>query len=275
MQVIDLTNKYRSDFIENRDRAAYESSFPELFDHYYRFWTKKEYDLAGIGDDAINTRKSWIEKHLEYLTRILKERDLEYQKIKIVNFVGVGATNGHAFRLEDEFFVWLPLETYTSEELVKIFVTHELAHALHYRGCPSFYFDTADDKIRLARLLVTEGLATFLTRELLGVSDMEALWADYLDDTAARTWWQACLSREPQLLAQIADNYFKSDPGQELFHANDSNDVLKFRAGYYAGLKLVGQYAKIHGLTITELLGLKRDQFEQGILSQMRENNND
>ena len=49
MQILDLTNQYLSEFLNNRNRAAYESSFPELFDHYYRFWTKKELVPAKAG----------------------------------------------------------------------------------------------------------------------------------------------------------------------------------------------------------------------------------
>ena len=274
MQILDLTNQYLSEFLNNRNRAAYESSFPELFDHYYRFWTKREYDLAEIDAAAISTRKSWIDKHLKYLTGVLDERNLDHRKFRIVYFIGVGTTNGHAFRMKDEFYVWLPLETYTSEKLVGVFVTHELAHALHYQSSPSFYFDSPGDKIRLSRLLITEGLATYLTRKLLGISDLEALWADYLNVTEAQAWWNECESREPQLFARIADTYFKSDSMQELFHANDRNDVFKFRAGYYAGLKLVGQYVKIHGLTMAELLGLTRDLFERGVLSLIQEYDN-
>ncbi len=275
MQVLNLTNKYLNEFLNKGNRAAYESSFPELFDHYYRFWTKKEYDLAEIDPTAIRTRKSWLDKHLKYLIGVLDERNLDHRKIRIVYFIGVGTTNGHAFRMKDEFYVWIPLEAYTSKKLVEVFVTHELAHALHYQSSPSFYFESPHDKIRLSRLLITEGLATYLTRELMGLSDLEALWADYLNAAAARAWWDECKSREPQLFVKIADTYFKSDPGQELFHANDRSDAFKFRAGYYAGLKLVGQYAKIHGLTIAELLEQKRDRFERGILSLMQELDND
>jgi hypothetical protein len=267
MPIIDLTDSYRVGFIQNHDRLAYENSFPELFEHYYRFWTSDKYNLAIISDSEIDVRKKWILEHIERLGRTLNGRGVEYGLINYVFFIGVGTTNGHAFKRDDRLHVWLPLETYTSENLVRVFVTHEIVHALHYHNSPSFYFESHEEKNRLSRLLITEGLATYMTRELLGISDIEAMWADFLDKTTAKEWWEACRREEPRLFQIICDNYSRSDTRPELFQANDKRDIYKFRAGYYAGLQLFDRFCKSRRLLFPELLDIQRDKLENEILS--------
>ena len=47
---------------------------------------------------------------------------------------------------------------------------------------------------------------------------------------------------------------------------SDPEDVLKFRAGYYAGLRLVEEIAEGKGLSVKELLKIPRGEFEKAIL---------
>lgn len=267
MRIFDLTENYRVDYIQNHNRTAYEKSFAELFDHYYRFWTSNQYEIADVSGRDINTRKNWVSKHIDYLRGILNILKIGYESIDIIYMIGVGTTNGHAFKLGDRFHVWLPLETYTSENLVRVFVTHEIVHALHYHHSPSFCFESHDDKTKLSRLLITEGLATYITRELLGISDIEALWADFLDKTAAKEWWEACRREEPRLFQIICDNYSRSNTCPELFQANDKRDIYRFRAGYYAGLQLFDRFSKRLRPSLPELLRIQRDKLENEILS--------
>lgn len=270
MQIIDLTENYRIDFVRNRNRTAYENAFPELFEHYYRFWTSQKLDIVDMPAREISIRKAWIQYHLETLAPVLRANKFDCDVFDVVLFIGVGTTNGHAFKLKDRFQVWLPLETYTSEKLVKTFVTHEIAHALHYHYSPLFYFESEVDKNILSRLLITEGMATYLTRELLAISDNEALWGDFLDKSEAQGWWAACQREEPRLFRIFYNDYCKSDANPGLFCANERDDIFKFRAGYYAGLKLIDQYAKDRHLNILELLEIQRGRLEKEILSMIK-----
>lgn len=266
MQIIDLTENYRRDFIQGGNRQDYENSFPELFDHYYHFWTKRKLAITRVSDDDITIRKVWIDNLINKLKPALAEHELDIDSLVMVYLIGVGTTNGHAFRHDSKFYVWLPLETYTSPLLVDIFVTHEIAHALHYRLSPDFYFEDKDDKLRIGRQLITEGLATYATQKLLGISSMQALWADYLNDDDIRKWLQACESETPNLYRLIADNYYRNNPDIKIFYAANPDDIYQYRSGYYIGLKLIEEYAEITGFSLKDLLGLPRNLFEKGIL---------
>ena len=265
MRIIDLTESYRNKYIRDSNRDEYESSFPELFSHYYKFWARKDDNIATVDINDIQIRQQWIKRLLEKLERKLEETGIETGGIDLVYFIGVGSTNGHAFKHKDKFCVWLPLETYTSEMLVDVFVTHEIAHALHYKNSPSFYFNTKDEQDRLSRTLITEGLATYLTAKLFGVTDNQALWADYLSETDAWEWYRMCHAEEYRLFGLIADNYHKSDHGLDIFYIADPDSIYSFRSGYYAGLGLIEWYAVEKNLTAAELLNLPRDIFEKDI----------
>lgn len=267
MPIIDLTDDYQSKYLREKNREEYENSFPELFRHYYRFWTQKEFDIAIVTSDEIQTRKIWIGRQIEKTSDLLTKMGIDSSAIDYVYFIGVGTSNGHAFKYKDRFCVWLPLETYPTERLISVFVTHEIAHALHYHSSPAFYFDSKDEQIRLSRQLISEGLATYLTKELLGVSDLEALWSGYLSEDDARKWWQKCQDDTPNLFRLIRGNFSKVNRELEIFFANNPEDIHQFRSGYYAGLRLIEKYAQQNRLSVKQLLELPRDKFEKGIFN--------
>jgi len=271
MRVTDLTGTYQKQLVTTNDRQAHEASFPELFDHYYRFWASREREVARCNEAALEARKSWISRHLERLQATLAKYGLDLDSIEILYMVGVGTSNGHAFRFDDRMIVWLPLETYTSEKLVEIFVTHEVIHALHYLHSPEFYFETEEDKLRLSRQLITEGVATYLTKVLLNVSDAEALWADYQCEQDSKKWIAACEKEDTNLLRLIAANFYL--PGDELgiFYANDPDDIYNYRSGYYAGLRLIEELVAKKRLSPGKLLKLSRGEFEADIMKLIEE----
>ncbi len=267
MDFVDLTEAYRDKLIKENDRTAYENSFPELFNHYYEYWAKRNFEITYLNDSELKIRGDWIRDHVRVLKAILRDEKIDTSYIDIVLMVGVKTSNGHAFRHNGRFYVWLPLETYNSEKLVKVFVTHELVHALHYYHNQDFYFESVDERNVLSRQLITEGMATYLTKRLLGVSDTEALWGDYLRRATAASWLEECRRREKEIFALIRKYFYSSSPEYDIFTMSDPDDILKYRAGYYAGLRLVEEVAEGDGLTGTELLTAPRNRFEERALS--------
>ncbi|MEE9443028.1 MAG: DUF2268 domain-containing putative Zn-dependent protease [candidate division Zixibacteria bacterium] len=265
MRIIDLTEKYLSKFINEGDRDGYERSCPDLFYNYYRFWAKRELNITIVDYEEIQKRKKWVTRLIEKLKIILNENNIDDSAIDFIYFIGAGTTNGHAFRSKDKWLVWLPLETYSSEKLVEVFVTHELIHALHYNNSPSFYFNSKNEMLQISRQLITEGLATYLTREFLGISNLEALWADYLSDDDALRWWEKCIAEERNLYRLISQYYYKSDHKLEIFYASNPDNIYQFRSGYFAGLRLVERYAMENGLSAEDILELIRARFEKDI----------
>jgi uncharacterized protein YjaZ len=265
MRIIDLTDQYNFQFINRNDRRAYENSFPELFDHYYRFWADSNRAIAIVKKDTIDLRRRQLSEFIADLEKKLNQHNLDLENVTIVYFIGIGTTNGHAFRHDGKLYVWLPLETYTSELLVRVFVTHEIVHALHYNYAPAFYFHTKAEQLHLARQLITEGLASYLTMKILDVSEREALWADFLDDSGASRWFQLYEHQEMDLLRFIYENYHTGDDSIEIFYLGNLDNIRQNRSGYYAGMKLIGNYATANNLTIKDLLLIDRQSFEQAI----------
>lgn len=267
MQIIDLTKRYQIKYIQEGNRKEYENSFPNLFHHYYQFWANRESNITIVNNEEIQTRKIWINRLIERLQNILEKIEIDSSAIDCVYLIGVGTTNGHAYRYNNKFHVWLPLETYTTERLTQVFVTHEIIHSLHYHYSSSFYFNSKDEQLQLSRQLITEGLATFLTKELLGISDLEALWADYLDKNDAQKWQQKCQEEERNLFRLIYENYYQSNQDLKIFYASNPDNIYQFRSGYYAGLKLIENYVEKDDLTVKKLLRLPRDKFEKDIFN--------
>ena len=115
----------------------------------------------------------------------------------------------------------------------------------------------------MSRELITEGLANYLTAEILDIDDLTALWADYLPDDQAKAWLEECERRESELFQYIFDNYDSSGSDIRLFQAADPDDILKFRSGYYAGMKIVERIGRDMGIKSIDLLDIPRNEFEK------------
>lgn len=260
MHVIDLTEYYLQHVIQQDDVALYEATFPQLFEHYYAFWAEPQtYSFRDV--EKIAFGRNLILERLPSLLERFERRSLKFVDIDIAIFVGHGTSNGHAFPLMGRWVVWLPVEAYHSPQLVDTFVSHEMAHALHYQQRPDFYFKDEKEKNQVFRQLVTEGIATLVSKEVLDASDEQALWADYLPFERVQRWYKACLEREEELLRVVAENLESSDEENRLFSFSETDNVLENRAGYYAGLVLVEHYAKQRGLTLRDLFAISKEEF--------------
>jgi uncharacterized protein YjaZ len=145
-----------------------------------------------------------------------------------------------------------------------IFLTHEIAHALHYALTPAFYFETVEEKDRISRTLITEGLATYLTCAALGQSEGDSLWGGYLPQEKLVRWMDACERHYPAMCAFLARNLDCSPSEHGLFCLYDTEamDVFCSRGGYFVGLRVIQAIAHGRGLTVADLLLLDRQAFE-------------
>lgn len=269
MHVIDLTEYYLKYVIQRDDTARYEATFPQLFEHYYAFWAKPQtYSFRDV--EKVAFHRNLILARLPSLLERFEREGLKFEYIDIAIFVGHGTSNGHAFPLMGRWVVWLPVESYHSPQFIDIFVSHEMAHALHYQQQPDFYFKDEKEKNQVFRQLVTEGIATLVSKEILDASDEQALWADYLPFERVQQWYKACLERKEELLRIVAENLDSSDEQNRLFSFSETDNVLENRAGYYAGLALVEHYAKQQGLTLRDLFSISKEEFWRIIQSLLK-----
>jgi hypothetical protein len=267
MQVLDLTGPFLDLVLKQDDRNRYEALYPSLFNHYFRYWCPKTTPYSTLPEAEIRLRALRVSLVCRQLAMELAIWGLDTERLQVVLFVGGNTSNGHAFRDGDQMVVWIPVESYATEMLARVFVAHELIHGLHYLLSPGFYFSDEKSRLDFGRQLMTEGVATYLTAEVLSVSDRTALWGDYLPPADGERWMNECRERLPELRELCRRHLSESSTNMEFFMANKPDDILKYRAGYFAGLELVrGIVIKYH-LSATDLLTLDREKFEEAVLA--------
>jgi hypothetical protein len=258
MQIIDLTTQYIHSVVHQDNPDSYESSFPHLFEHYYRFWAPRgTYFYRDVKE--IQRRRKRIVERLAFLENRFLSKGLVLDQLVTVLFVGRGTSNGHAFPFGEKWVVWLPVESYPSSFTIDVFASHEIGHALHYQKRPEFFFDTEEEKTNVFRQVVTEGIATLTSKYVLEISDQQALWADYLPPEQCDRWYRQCLLREAEILQTVAEKLEISDNG--LFSFTGDQNVLQNRAGYYAALKLIHRILHENKLSLPELLKIEKQTF--------------
>ncbi len=265
MNIIDKTGEYITHILGDNNPAAYENSYPALFEHYYKFWAKRGKPFVTFSEKEVAERLSLILGELPDIEAKFLAFSLDIADLDIVLFVGKDTSNGHAFMDGGKIVVWIPIESYVTQTLVRVFVTHEIIHALHYVKSADYYSENTEDMRKMSRELITEGLATYLTAEILGIDELTALWADYLPVDKAILWFNECERRETELFKYILDNFNHSGSDIRLFQAADPDDILKFRAGYYAGMKIVERIERTMNIRPIELLDIPKNEFEKSV----------
>ncbi len=267
MRITDLTEFYLNFQNGEISVAEYENSHPELFNHYNRFWCHDDRPYRKITPEELQRKKDYIQNVLPFIEEKFQQAGFDLTDLEIILFVGKGTSNGHVYKHNDRFVVWLPVELYSSISLVRIFVPHEIIHALHYEASPEFYFDSKTEVEDFTRQLITEGIATFLTKEIMNVPEEEALWADYISENRIAKWMTECEDRREELIAYCRDkiNSEESDNAPAFFRADDPDDIFKFRAGYFIGSKLAERLYRKKELTIRQLLQTSRDEYSKSL----------
>ncbi len=266
VEVVDLTPVYLRYALRGRWRD-YEASYPALFRHYHRYWADAGAAYALRSAAVIRERAALIRSRLPVIEGSLTARGFA-DEVVVVLFVGKGTTNGHAFRDEQRrrYVVWLPVESYTTPEQVDVFGTHELIHALHYTRCPELDFrDEAEMKL-VGRQVLTEGLATFGTMQVMGGGEIRALWADYVPQEFAARWYERCRAQEREMLGAIRAAWRVSRADNAWFSMWDEEDVTRYRGGYYAGLRIIEAVSRRYALDLAALLSLPAKTLEERAL---------
>ncbi|KPL03950.1 MAG: hypothetical protein AMJ90_02515 [candidate division Zixibacteria bacterium SM23_73_2] len=270
MKIINLTDEYTKHILNNGDLTSYEKSYPALFKHYFKYAAKRNNFKKILNESEVKNKTSLILSRLPKIERKFKKSGFDISSLRLVLFVGQGTSNGHAFKDKREFVVWIPIETYPTTLQVDVFLTHEIIHALHYFRSPGFYFNSITEQRIVSRQLITEGVATYLTKKIMRMTQGEALWADYLPKVKIKSWLSECRKKEKELQKYILRSFFSSDPEISIYFAKNPENIYEFRAGYYIGLKLVYRMVKFHKLNPENLIEMPRKKFEKMILKELK-----
>lgn len=263
MHVKDLTDNYFDFVLDQKNPDAYVASDPSLFEHYFSYWASRERGFSKYPVNEIKTASLRIKAKLPFIEQRLAQAGISTDGIDFVLFVGKGTANGHAFPLDGRMVVWIPVETYQTGMQVEVFVTHEIVHGIHYALQPDFFFATPFQKRHVGRQILTEGVATFVTRAVLRCSLEVALWADFLGSTEMTAWLNECHRRSNELRRFVGAHWDDTQgPATELFLANDSTDILRNRAGYFIGEALIADFTAQQYLDAKGLLAVSKPELE-------------
>lgn len=270
MNVYDLTDVFIEKALADDDPSAYKLAFPALFDHYYTYWASPERYPEKLTAEFVAEKAELIRSRLPALEKRFVELDIALEDIEVALFVGHNVSNGHAFQHEGRFIAWIPVEAYPSQLSVDVFVSHELAHGLHYSSAPDTYFTTRVEKNLMWRQLLTEGIATLASMKVVDVDEIYALWADLIDRGQAKNWYDASQEKR-QELAQFALDHFSDDfQDNAFFSMCDKGDIFRNRGGYYLGLQLLKEIADTYGFGPADLIKLNASQGQKLLREQLR-----
>lgn len=258
MKCINLIPQYKQLVLKNRDLNGYTKSYPALFRHYFRYWADRKLFHKTLTAEQTHRRVHFIMEELRAIKARLRHANPGAPFPSIALFVGQGTSNGHAFYDGARLVVWIPIETYETKTQMRVFLLHEILHGLHYAARPEFYFKNAREKRHIGRQIITEGIATYLTKYILKVDDATAIWADYLPKAKSSSWLKECEKQRQELFAYAFQCWNITSSKIELFFANDSSDILRYRAGYFIGLRLIETFVQRKHYTPKELLRTPR-----------------
>lgn len=236
-----------------KDQTTYIQAFPDLFDHYFTFWSFDHISYSFNKAHVEDGRKvAW--EGLNQAVNTLNNHGYDLTGIRVVLFVGNGTANGHAYIRDGKAYVWIPVEDYPDVFTSRIFIVHEFFHAFHYLVNREFWFEDHMAFKDLLRQLVIEGIATSGSLSLLELSEEDALWGNYLNQDEKSQWIQDCRNQFGELSRYILDLLQKGRDDMDLIYPFEPDNIYRFRGGYYAGLQLVNQVMEKENLSIDDLM---------------------
>ena len=261
LSILDLVPSYFRYVAEEGDETAYDATYPALFEHLRRHWDGEGFPAHEA--TTLYRRAAAIKEALTTLARRWSQQGVE-EALDVVLLAWKGTSNGHAFLDEarGRTVVWLPVEGYPSSLMIRVFVTHEMAHALHYRRRPEFYFRDEAERCQVGRQLLTEGVATLLSACLWGLEPLTALWADFLPREEGERWLRRCQAAEGEMAAFALHHWESHEADNAFFSLQDEGDVLRYRGGYYLALRLLERIAEEHQMSAVALLDVPRERLE-------------
>ncbi|OGY91617.1 MAG: hypothetical protein A3B31_00630 [Candidatus Komeilibacteria bacterium RIFCSPLOWO2_01_FULL_53_11] len=159
-------------------------------------------------------------------------------KLPVVLFVGAKQSNGFVIRYKKQYTTFLNLESYPDIATLRIFMAHELAHAVHLRMGQGYYWRS--DRMSWYNTMMLEGVATYITQRALGVNSADALWGHYLTVTQKKRFMRWCESHEQWLKRGLLREIGATARVESAFFGRRKPKGCPYiRTGYWLGLKFV------------------------------------
>lgn len=271
MELRDLTEPYKNYISGSSSLSEYLGSYPDFFEHYLKFWGTEQPSFSKLSLGELEANKQRVLTATKTAVSELNMAGFDLSKLEVVLFVGQNTSNGHAFFKGGKATAFIALESYHSTLYGSVFCAHEMVHALHYQSNPKSFFQSIEEKLSVSRLLLTEGIATYLTQTIFGYSANEALWADYLAVDSLKGWNERFSGQKRELMTHCLVHFDTCDAKayKELFTLSDIENPFTSRAGYKIGLDLIESIATKENLTPVEILQIDRHRLRKELESQV------
>lgn len=277
--ILDIAN----DQLERGMAAArrVHSDFFNEFSRHFDMSSEFDSEVEGILDAAdrdktvanIRQLHSKIREFMPRLADLVGEH--EVSRLKFATIIGRGTWDGHALMMNDEPVVFFDM-TLMNEHLshpgfeLETHVLHETVHGLHYASQPAFYFSAHGTFAEgLRKRMIAEGVATFLSQRLSGVSVQKALWFGYLDDTRYRRWSAVAEENRQSIWFSSQDPSASKETleslEEQLLYLADGIENPNGRLAYYYGYHLARCLAE--GISAWELLTLPPAAYDTALMS--------
>ena len=167
-------------------------------------------------------------------------------------FIGDAATDGHGIRVNDNWYLFIDLNTVVTQQRhkgnMKWFLAHELAHAVHYSINDEFYrakYTSAEDQV--LKYMMAEGIATWVSMKICAIPENRAFWGDFLDDAQISAWRQYAVDNKAsvaQKLQQVvAKDLNHAELNRLLFYVLNLENLEQKRTGYLYGFEIISNFA--------------------------------
>ena len=245
---------------------------PDLQEHLGRVWGWRPVEPPAEPDAAARLREvtAWIRDAEREAAAAVRAAGLgPAPPLEVVH--GNGAANGHAARVRGEAVAWVSTECFADRLSVRVFVLHEVLHAVHDRLNPGRAPERRADVVDPLRLAVVEGCATHLTAALGGFGPMDALWGGGLPPAARRRWAAQARRGLPALARAVLREWEQPGAPSDLYFYRPDEPPVRNRGGYLVSALAVKRAVKADPtLTPRRLLGLPPEDLRGRMVEGLR-----
>jgi hypothetical protein len=224
-----------------------------FFNEYFKVF----YDNKPFSENVIKSIKQDLDINIlnslsNKLINIFEKRCAVFSQIGMVNeiglilFIGDGNIDGHSIVIDDSTYVFVDLKAVISrsEDNLGPFLSHEIIHAIHYYLNKEFYPKNYNGpKDIYLKTLIAEGLATYMSMLLFGLSEDLAYWLGLLKLNEIKEWTSNCKNMKTsmgiKLKELIVNKEFNRNIYNKLFCINKSEKLTEYRMGYYYGSEIM------------------------------------
>lgn len=173
-------------------------------------------------------------------------------KVGIIIFFGDCCYDGHGILIDHKPYVFFDLNAIIPRRNIynfKMFVTHEILHAIHYFLNPEFYPKNHHTSVeQYLKLLFSEGIATYLSYQISGGKIEHSYWFGYLTTEQVGEWMKNCKQFKKDigigLRRIISEQTFEPSLYNRLFGIEDLEKITSYRTGYFYGAEIVKNLLK-------------------------------